>query len=227
MNTPLFLDVIFGLTCLLTVLLFLKASHLSKPIGLAILAIIILQSVLAGSGFYLNLDSKPPRMMFLVGPSIALILVLLFHPKGRLMTAEFSLKYLTILHMVRIPVEVVLYYLFVYKAVPELMTFEGRNFDILSGLSAPIIYYLYFIKKNISKKVLLFWNLACLALLLNIVVNAILSIPSPIQQFGFNQPNLAVLHSPFNLLPSVIVPLVLLSHLVTIKQLSKHETPSI
>ncbi|MDZ7899625.1 MAG: hypothetical protein U5N85_16590 [Arcicella sp.] len=71
-----------------------------------------------------------------------------------------------------------------------------------------------------SKKTLLAWNVICLILLLNIVINAAPSAPLPIQQFAFDQPNIAILYFPFNLLPSVVVPLVLFSHLVAIRRLS-------
>ena len=101
------------------------------------------------------------------------------------------------------------------------MTFEGRNFDILAGITAPIMYYLVFVKQSMSKKTLLFWNFACLALLLNIVINAILSAPLPFQQFAFEQPNIAILYFPFNLLPSIVVPVVLFAHLVAIRRLLK------
>ncbi len=110
-----------------------------------------------------------------------------------------------------------------YKAVPELMTFEGRNFDILSGISAPIVYYLYFIKGKISKRTLIIWNFICLLLLVNIVVHAILSAPTPFQKMAFDQPNIAVLHSPFHLLPAIVVPLVFLSHLASIRLLLKRK----
>ncbi|HVF96549.1 MAG TPA: hypothetical protein VM871_04480, partial [Flavisolibacter sp.] len=39
--------------------------------------------------------------------------------------------------------------------------------------------------------------------------------------FAFDQPNIAVLYFPFIWLPSFIVPVVLLSHLVCIRQLLK------
>jgi hypothetical protein len=72
-----------------------------------------------------------------------------------------------------------------------------------------------------NKTLLLAWNFICLGLLLNIVINAALSIRSPVQQFAFDQPNIAVLHFPFVLLPSFIVMIVLFSHLVAIQRLLK------
>lgn len=99
------------------------------------------------------------------------------------------------------------------------MTFEGRNFDILSGISAPIVAYLVFTKKTLSHNFLLIWNFICLGLLINIVTNALLSAPFPIQKLAFEQPNIAILHFPFSWLPTFVVPVVLLGHLVSIRQL--------
>jgi len=99
------------------------------------------------------------------------------------------------------------------------MTFEGYNYDILSGISAPIIYYLVFVAKKAGENTLLIWNFICLALLINILVIAALSAQTPIQKLAFDQPNIGVALFPFVLLPSVIVPIVLLSHLTVIRQL--------
>jgi cytochrome c biogenesis factor len=89
----------------------------------------------------------------------------------------------------------------------------------LAGITAPVIYYFSFIKSKIGKRTMIIWNCICLILLINIVINAALSTPSVLQQFAFKQPNIAILYFPFNLLPAVIVPLVLLSHLVSIRQM--------
>ena len=99
------------------------------------------------------------------------------------------------------------------------MTFEGKNFDILSGITAPLIYYFGFVKFKINKTGILIWNFICLSLLINIVFLAVFSAPFPFQKFAFEQPNIALLYFPFIWLPSCVVPLVLLSHLAAIQQL--------
>ncbi|WP_276497069.1 hypothetical protein [Pontibacter litorisediminis] len=145
--------------------------------------------------------------------------------RGRLFMSSLDPGVLTLLHVVRVPVEVCLLWLYFKGAVPELMTFEGRNFDILAGLSAPVVYYLGYMRSNrLPKVVLLGWNFICLGLLFNIVFHGVLSVPSPFQQFGFEQPNIALLYFPFVWLPGFIVPLVLFSHLATIRQLLVHTT---
>jgi len=99
------------------------------------------------------------------------------------------------------------------------MTFEGRNFDIISGLTAPIIFYFGFIKKTLSNKILLIWNFICMGLLINIVTIAVLSAPFSFQKIAFDQPNIALLYFPFIWLPCCIVPVVLFSHLAAVRQL--------
>jgi len=132
------------------------------------------------------------------------------------------LRKLTLLHIVRVPVEITLYWLATEKAVPELMTFAGRNFDIVSGITVPIIYVSCFNGSLVKNRgLLLTWNFICLGLLLNIVINAVLSAPFIFQQFAPDQPNIAVLYFPFVWLPSFIVMVVLLSHLVAIRRLLK------
>lgn len=54
--------------------------------------------------------------------------------------------------------------------------------------------------------------------------NALFSTPSPIQQFAFEQPNIAILNFPFSWLPTFIVPLVLFGHLASIRKLLKEKT---
>ena len=82
-----------------------------------------------------------------------------------------------------------------------------------------MVYYFAFRQKRLGSKGLLVWNLLALGLLLNVVTTAVLSAPSPLQRFAFDQPNVAILHFPFVWLPAVVVPLVLLAHLAAIRQL--------
>jgi hypothetical protein len=218
-NLPVYISVVFGLTTILTVAIFYKAANNSKPVLIALLAWLAIQAKIGLSGFYTVTNTVVPRFILLVIPPLLVIISLFITPKGRNFIARLDIKMLTILHTIRIPVEFVLLWLSVNKVVPVLMTFEGRNFDILSGLTAPIIFYFGFIRKRIGKKAMLIWNFICLGLLINIVANAVLSTPYSFQKFAFDQPDIAILYFPFNWLPCCVVPLVLFSHLATIRQL--------
>jgi len=182
--------------------------------------IVIIQGFVGLTGFYTDNNSRPPHFVFLMAPAIILIAIVFISPGGRKMMDKMNTEWLILIHTVRIPVEIVLFNLYLHKAIPQLMTFEGRNPDILSGISALLIWWLYK-RGRISAKVLVAWNIICLLFLANIVTNAILSVPSPLQQFAFDQPNVSILYFPYVWLPAFIVPAVLFAHLNNLYLLRK------
>jgi hypothetical protein len=223
---PTYISWVFILTTVATVWFFYLATKKSGTTLVILILWLVAQAVIGLSGFYKVTNTVPPRFLLLVLPPLLFIAGLLVTPKGKQYLDSLDAKSLAILHIIRIPVELVLFWLFINKAVPKLMTFEGRNFDILSGLTAPVIFYFGFIKLQVSRKIILLWNIICLGLLINIVVIAILSAPFPFQKLAFDQPNIAVLYFPFVWLPCCVVPLVLLSHLATMRQLLRGQKKS-
>ena len=216
---PLYINIVFIITTLLTVFLFYRAANRSITTLTVITGWMLVQAGLAFSGFYTVTDTFPPRFALIAVPAIVFIIILFLVPAGRKYLDGLDLRTMTILHIVRIPVELTLYWLFLNKAVPEIMTFAGRNFDIIAGITAPIIFYIGFTNNQPRKTILVAWNLLCLGLLFNIVITAVFSAPSSFQQFGLEQPNIAILYFPFVWLPCCVVPLVLLSHLAGLRKL--------
>lgn len=231
-NLPLYIIIVFIITTLIIVRIFYdavkRASFKSKTtnvIGFLLPFLIIFQATLAVTGFYRITDTTPPRLvLFAILPSLLGIISLFVFSKS--LIERLPLKSLTFIHTIRIPIELVLLWLFYNGQIPQLMTFEGRNFDILIGISSPIITWYAFRNKTINRPLLIFWNILGLVFLLNIVAHAALSLPSNFQQFAFDQPNQAVLYFPFIWLPSVIVPIVLLAHLASLWQLFKYKNQS-
>ena len=176
------------------------------------------QWMLSAKGYYLNFTGKPPRIIVAILPPIFIILLITLFKKKAWLTL-FSLKTLTWIHIIRIPVELILWGLYIDKQIPQLMTFEGRNFDVISGLTAPLIAYFCFSKNMWNKKIALGWNILCLGLVLNILIHGILSTPVSFQKFAFDQPNVAVAFFPFIWLPSFVVPVVIFCHVTSIYQL--------
>ena len=218
---PLYISVLFIIVTLITVYLFYRASHQSDITFIVLASWLMIQAVISLKSFYTNTDTIPPRFALAVVPVLLLILLLFITKKGRIYIDSLDTQQLTYLHAVRVPVEIILFALFSHKLIPGLMTFEGRNFDIFSGVTAPLIAWLGYEKKQLSTKAMLIWNFICLALVLNVVINGMLSAPSRFQQFAFDQPNTAILYFPFVWLPACIVPIVIFSHLVCIRQLLK------
>jgi len=226
-NAPTYVGAIFGLTALATAGAFLLAVYrhsANSRVGRLVIMMMpfwmVAQALAAVSGFYQNTSAVPPRL-FLTGvlPALVSMIVCFLFFRSDLFES-LPLRFLTLIHVVRIPVELVLLWLFQSGDVPRIMTFEGWNFDILSGLLSPIVYLISFRSSQINRSVLIVYNIVGLMLLANIVSIAIMSLPSPIQQLAFEQPNRAVLYFPYIWLPAVVVPIVLFSHLASLWKLA-------
>lgn len=192
----------------------------TRRFSILLITYLIVQSIVTFSGFYrTNLDSLPPRFVLAVLPAVLIIISLFISKRGKNFLMSLDLQKLTFLSVVRIPVELSLLSLFVYKAIPIEMTFEGFNYDIISGITAIIISWFAFKNHSIRKFLLWIWNIAALALLITIVIISIFSTPTSFQVFGIDQPNIAILNFPYVLLPGFIVPVVFFTHLASIYQL--------
>ena len=226
-NVPDYVSAVFILTTFATVAFFIQAVKAagtrSLPSQLLLFIVplaLIFQGIIALGGFYLNESATPPRVaLFAALPAILLIVVYFIFFRASFID-RIPLKLLTSVHVVRIPVELTLYWLAAAKAVPEILTFNGRNFDIVSGILAIIVYFAAFRGRTANRWILIGFNVIGLILLANIVSIAILSLPSPAQQMAFDQPNLAVMYFPYIWLPAIIVPIVLFSHLASLWKLS-------
>jgi len=226
---PVYVPVVFILTTLLTVGIFAYAIYragLGSTAAKLLLAFtliwLVVQAILACTGFFQNFDVLPPRT-FAFGPLPFFILTLAYLIFGRKFLGGLPLTVLTWIHVIRIPVECVLLWLSQNGLVPVEMTFEGRNLDILSGLSAPLVYLLAFRNGRVNRNLLIVWNIAALALLTNIVTIAVLAFPSQFQMVGLDQPNIGVTFFPFVWLPSVIVPIVFFCHVASLYKLITSE----
>jgi hypothetical protein len=222
-QVPAYVSITFLITSFVTVAIFVTAvlragtnSIAAKVLLFILPAWMIFQAVLASGGFFLNTDAVPPRL-FLFGPLPVLLFIIIYFVFARESVIEkLPLAHLTLIHTIRIPVELVLAWLFAAGMVPEIMTYHGSNFDILSGITAPIVYFVAFRGGRVNTKLLAAWNVFALVLLINIVVTAVLCVPSPIQKLAFDQPNIALFYFPYIWLPTVIVPIVLFCHLASL-----------
>ena len=220
LELPVYVPVLFLLTVIVSIGWFYQATK-SRSLLLMLTGWTVLQAILGLLGVYQQTDRLPPRILaFGFFPALLILVLYLFFGKGKRLIAQTNLSTLTGFHSIRILVEIVLLLLFYYQMTSIYMTVEGHNYDILSGVSAVAVALVAGQTGAEKKKLLLWWNIVCLLLLFNVIARAILSTPSPLQRWAFEQPNLAVLYFPFNLLPTVIVPLVLVAHLIAIKRLT-------
>lgn len=229
---PIFISILFILTTFATLGLFLwvlknssseKTQRNSFKIIVVLLGWIIIQFVLTKQGLYSDFkDSIPPKIaLFGIVPTFLVMAGLFLSPSGRAFIDSLPLKQVTYLNVVRIPVEIVLFLLAFHHTLPAIMSFEGMNYDILAGITAPFIAFYGFTKMKIGRSWILLWNCISLALLITIIVISILAAPSPFQKIIFEGPEFAMFFYPFSWLPTFVVPIVLFGHFVSIRQLLK------
>lgn len=211
-SLPFWMNALFITSFILTLVFFYYSNGKPKRLIAIIIFLAIVHSILSLIGFYEDTTARPPRFILVLLPSTLLIIYGLL-PKQRVWFLENRNTTLSsLLHIIRIPVEIVLFGLYTEKMIPKLMTFEGRNYDILMGITAPLIAWLVY-KNKLGKTGQLLWNGLGLILIFTIVILALLSAELPFQKFAFDQPNIGVNYFPFILLPAVIVPIVIYTHI--------------
>ncbi len=185
-------------------------------IGLIVWALFV--SIWSGSGRMSDFSIFPINVMPVFAVPLITILIFTFSKAGKEILLRIPVENIIRIQTFRFFVELLLWALYLENQAPIQMTFEGRNLDVLTGLSAPVIALLV-MKGKISKTGLVIWNLVCLALLMNIVATAILSMPGPFRVFMNEPPNTIVTHFPISWLPGLLVPLAYGLHFLSIRQL--------
>lgn len=209
-----------------TGLTMLKADRTKKNKYIYISAIIIagwliVTALIAFNGTLLDFTSTPPKIMIVVLPPVIAISYLANSTRVNTLIQEIPSSWLVYIQSFRVLMELVLWLLFTKNIIPVQMTFEGINYDILTGLSAPLIAYYCLSENKWPRITAILWNFAGLLLVTNIFITAFLSTPSPMRQF-FNEPsNTIVAYFPFIWIPAFIVPFAYFMHILSIKQIIK------
>jgi hypothetical protein len=174
--------------------------------------------IVAGRGMLLDVNALPPPLFRVFLPGLLLTALLAFLAPGRALSRGHGWALLIGYQAYRIPVEIMLARLFAEGVIPEIMTWHGRNWDVITGVTALPVAWLA-ATGRIGRRGILLWNLLGLALLVNVVTHAILSVPGPLQVFTAPPVLTLPLGFPFIWLPMVIVLAALLGHLLVFRKL--------
>lgn len=183
--------------------------------GVRLLAWLALTGGAAAEGWF-RFGTFPPRIAVVLAAGLILTFALAFTGWGRTTLQMAGLPLLIGFQSFRILVEIFLWWGHREGLVPVQMTWEGRNFDVLTGLAALPVAWLA--ARGVASRLLItLWNAIGAALLLNIVTVAILSMPTPFRVFS--PPNLFVAEAPFIWLPALLVTSALMGHLLVWRSL--------
>ena len=179
---------------------------------------ILFVSILTLNDFFLDY-SFPPRLFFFLAVPTGFMVILFAYPKSREFLQRMPLTTLHYIHIVRVPVEMVFWWLSVCLLIPKELTFEGSNLDIISGISAPFAAVFMVGNKSKNRVGAVIWNLLSLGLLIHIVIKAINYSPYFFTPENSEVGNTGIFLFPYILLPTFVVPAILFSHFVSLYQL--------
>jgi hypothetical protein len=189
-----------------------------------LIAWLILLGILSVRGFFADFSGLPPRLIFALLPPLPAVLLFIRSRAGKQFLQHIQPQWLIYLQAFRILVEIAIWWLVRNGSLPVQMSFEGRNFDIITGvLALPVGYYCY-VKKTWPPVIVLLYNIAGLVLLLNVVSIASLSMPTPLRVFHYQPDSSLLTRFPFIYLPGFLVPLAYTLHIFSLWQW-KHFRP--
>ena len=160
----------------------------------------------------------PAPALVLIGVISIGTVALAFSPVGARFASAVPLAGLVGFQAFRVPVEWLLRRLYGEGVISVEMTYSGRNFDILSGITAAALA-IWLRPGRRAPGLVVAWNLLGLVLLANIIIIAVLSTPVPFRVFTSGPPNLLPSTFPYVWLPTFLVQAALFGHLVVFRAL--------
>lgn len=99
---------------------------------------------------------------------------------------------------------------------PRMLTWDGANFDVVIGLTAPFAAWAV-ARGRAGRLLAQAWTVAGVVMLANVVVRSVLTAPGPLQLLVTEVPNLLPGQFPYVYLVGFLAPLALLLHLMAIR----------
>jgi hypothetical protein len=167
----------------------------------------------------------PPTMLAVVPLILAIAIGLAVSPLGKRIALGLPLAALVGYQGFRVLVELLLHRAYVEGLMPVQMSYAGRNFDIVTGITALLLSAWLAIGGRSSRGLIFAWNTLGLALLANIVGVALLSAPTPFRVFMNEPANVWITDAPWIWLPAVMVLAALCGHVLVYRRLLNDWTP--
>jgi hypothetical protein len=184
---------------------------------------LLVTGLLALSHVFFDFASMPPKIVFPLVVGFLGMLLLGLGPWSAIWIRQIPQSWLIGIQGFRLPVEIILFFLAKTPLLPKIMTFEGRNFDVITGITALILgHYLRVAedkgKQKNFKRLIVLWNVMGLGLLINVMAMGLLSAPTQFQMLIVDHPNTIIAHMPFVWLPTFVVPFAGLLHILSLRK---------
>jgi type IV secretory pathway TrbD component len=187
----------------------------------AVAAWLCLTWVVAARGVLRRFDATPPPFLLLGLAVVGLGLVIGCSPVGTRLVRGLPLSALVGVQAFRFPLELLMHRAYTEGLMPVQMSYSGRNFDILTGVTAGLLG-LALVRWRVPRWLVMLWNVVGLALLVNIVTVAVLSTPM-FRWFGDDRLNTWVTYPPFVWLPAMMVLVAWTGHVLVFRKLGSRD----
>ena len=164
-----------------------------------------------------NFDQFPPPFMLFFITLLLFSLWMTFSNLGLVFVKGLTYAELIGLQSFRIGVELVLILGAQQGLTPKIMTLHGWNFDLLTGLSALVLYF--YLPRFPNLKYIITWNWLGVILLAIVISLGFFSFPAPWRFFITEPSNIWITHAPYLLLPGFLVTSALILHLMVFRKL--------
>jgi hypothetical protein len=181
--------------------------------------------VLGYFGVIGNVNMRPPGLSLVLLPVLLFVAWLAWSDVGLRLAIAVPMGILLGLQTYRIAVELFLHQLYSEGIVPRMLTYEGANFDILIGLTAPLAAWAW-TRGRAGKRFALIWNVVGLLALSNVVVRFVLTTPGPTHLIRTASVNLAASTFPYMYLPGFLAALALVLHVLGLRALIRRPVSS-
>jgi hypothetical protein len=163
--------------------------------------------------------SAPPTMLVVLVLSVVLAIALALSPFGRRIALGLPVVALVGYQGFRVIVELLMHRAYSEGLMPVQMSYSGRNFDIVTGITALAVAAWLGTGRS-SRKLLVTWNTLGVVLLVNILAVAFLSAPTPLRLFMNEPANDWITRAPWVWLPTVMVFAAVFGHVALYRRLA-------
>ena len=178
---------------------------------------LVVTAWLARLGVLSRWTARPPGLPMVAGGGLVLAFLLRRTAAFRTLLAATPVPWVIGLQIFRVGVELVLFGLHASGRAPVQVTFEGRNLDIIVGLTAPLVAW-WVSRRPANAWLVVGWNVLGLCMLVNTVAVAATSTPGPLHLGWPGAPFTEIVRWPVVWLPAFLAPLAVMLHVASLQQ---------
>lgn len=195
-----------------------RTRSLTLRTALGIGAWLALTGAVSASGVLERAMMPPPLMIFFAASQLVAAAAAFSALGTRLLALPVAA--LVGFQVFRLPLELILHHWAQAGTLPPQMTYEGHNFDVVTGLLALPVAWLA-ARRPPARAAVLAFNLIGLALLINVARIAAFSSPVPFRTYLQDPPVLLAFHFPYGWIVPICVGGALFGHLLVFRRLRR------